>query len=66
MTPRIYTPEEIAKIRVSSLLVADTLAEMAKMIAPGVSTLEWDRKAEEFIRAQGGRGLLYTSAAAAA
>ena len=39
MTPRIYTPEEIAKIRVSSLLVADTLAEMAKMIAPGVSTL---------------------------
>ena len=55
MTPRIYTPEEIAKIRVSSLIVADTLAEMAKMIAPGVSTLELDRKAEEFIRSQGGR-----------
>ena len=53
MSPRIYTQEEIAKISQSALLVGDTLAEMAKMIAPGVKTIELDRRAEEFIRAHG-------------
>lgn len=53
MSPRIYTQGEIAKISQSALLVGDTLAEMAKMIAPGVKTIELDRRAEEFIRANG-------------
>lgn len=54
MTPRVYTEQEIEKIRVSALLVGDTLAEVAKMIAPGVKTIELDRMAEAFIRSKGG------------
>lgn len=44
------TQEEIELIRESSLLVAKTLAEVAKSIRPGISTLELDRLAETFIR----------------
>jgi len=44
------TQEEIELIRTSSLLVAKTLAEVAKAIRPGVTTLELDRIAETFIR----------------
>ncbi len=44
------TQEEIEIIRESSLLVAKTLAEVAKAIRPGVSTLELDKIAETFIR----------------
>jgi methionyl aminopeptidase len=42
--------EEIELIRESSLLVAKTLAEVARLIKPGVSTLAMDKIAEEFIR----------------
>jgi methionyl aminopeptidase len=48
------TNEEIEKIRVSSLLVARTLAEVAKIIRPGITSLELDKIAEEFIRDNGG------------
>ncbi len=41
--------EETELIRVSSLLVGKTLAEVAKRIRPGVSTAELDKVAEEFI-----------------
>jgi len=44
------TREEIELIRKSSLLVGSTLAELAKIITPGVTTLELDALAEEFIR----------------
>ena len=47
------TGEEIERIRKSSLLVGKTLAEVAKKIKPGVSTLELDKLAEEFIRDYG-------------
>ena len=47
------TGEEIEQIRKSSLLVGKTLAEVAKKIKPGVSTLELDKLAEEFIRDHG-------------
>ncbi|MDQ3048819.1 MAG: type I methionyl aminopeptidase [Bacteroidota bacterium] len=43
------TAEEIELIRVSSLLVAKTLAEVAKVIRPGVTTLSLDKVAYEFI-----------------
>jgi len=43
------TKEEIELIRDSSLLVAKTLAEVAKVIKPGVSTLSLDKIAYEFI-----------------
>lgn len=41
--------EEIELIRESSLLVGKTLAEVAKHIEPGISTLELDAIAEKFI-----------------
>ena len=47
------TGEEIERIRKSSLLVGKTLAEIAKKIEPGVSTLTLDKLAEEFIRDHG-------------
>jgi len=42
--------EEIEIIRRNNLLVSKTLAEVAKLIKPGVTTLELDKRAEEFIR----------------
>jgi len=48
------TAEEIEQIRNSSLLVARTLAEVAKNINPGVTSLQLDKIAEEFIRDNGG------------
>jgi len=48
------TEEEIKLIKESSLLVAKTHAEVARFIKPGVSTLDLDKVAEEFIRDHGG------------
>jgi methionyl aminopeptidase len=48
------TDEEIELIRQSSLLVSKTHAEVAKVIRPGITTLELDKIAEEFIRDNGG------------
>ena len=55
MKTKIYykTKEEIELIRESSLLVAKTHAEMAEIIRPGITTLELDKRAEEFIRDNG-------------
>jgi len=47
------TAEEIELLRISNLLVSKALAEVARKIAPGVSTLELDAIAEEFIRDHG-------------
>jgi methionyl aminopeptidase len=49
----LKTDEEIELLRVSNQLVARTLAEIAKLIAPGVSTATLDKIAEEFIRDNG-------------
>jgi methionyl aminopeptidase len=46
----IKTEEEIELIRTSSLLVGKTLAEVARHLGPGVTTLKLDKIAEEFIR----------------
>ncbi|MBE0637563.1 MAG: type I methionyl aminopeptidase [Bacteroidales bacterium] len=46
----LKTEEEIELIRESSLLVGKTLAEVARFIAPGVTTGKLDKIAEEFIR----------------
>lgn len=48
------TNDEIELIRISSLLVSETLAYAASLIKPGITSLEIDRKAEEFIRDNGG------------
>ena len=49
----LKTDEEIELLRISNQIVAKTLAEMAKLIAPGVSTSQLDKIAEEFIRDHG-------------
>ena len=46
----IKSDEEIEVQRESSLLVGKTLAEVAKLVRPGVTTLELDQVAETFIR----------------
>jgi methionyl aminopeptidase len=51
----IKTQEEIELIRESSLLVGKTLAEVAKIIGPGVKTIELDKLAEQFIRDHGAK-----------
>ncbi|MGQ1786938.1 MULTISPECIES: type I methionyl aminopeptidase [unclassified Saccharicrinis] len=50
----LKTDEEIELLRQSNMLVAKTLGEVAKLIKPGVTTLELDKVAEEFIRDNGG------------
>lgn len=46
---------EIEKIRESSIIVSKTLALMAKMLKPGITGLELDAAAEQFILDQGGK-----------
>lgn len=49
----IKSIEEIELIRISSLLVGKTLAEVARHIKPGITTSHLDMIAEEFIRDNG-------------
>lgn len=49
----LKTDEEIELMREANQLVGKTLGEIAKHIAPGVSTLQLDKIAEEFIRDNG-------------
>ena len=49
----LKTDDEIELLRQSNLLVSKTLAELAKIIQPGVTTKELDKVAEQFIRDHG-------------
>lgn len=49
----LKTEDEIQLMRKANQLVGLTLAELAKHIQPGISTLELDKIAEEFIRDHG-------------
>ena len=49
----LKTPEEIELLRKSNILVGKTLAEVAKAIRIGITTLELDKIAEDFIRSNG-------------
>lgn len=49
----LKTDDEIELLRQSNLLVGRTLAEVAKIIKPGVTTKQLDKLAEEFIRDHG-------------
>jgi methionyl aminopeptidase len=49
----VKTPEEIELMRESALVVSRTLGVIAKAIKPGVTTLQLDKLAEEYIRDQG-------------
>ena len=50
---RPKTEEEIALMRENAIIVSKTLAEVGKIVAPGVTTLELNRVAETFIRDHG-------------
>ncbi|MEQ7009494.1 type I methionyl aminopeptidase [Actinopolymorpha sp. B17G11] len=50
---QLKKPEEIALMRKAGLVVADTLAMLRDAVAPGVTTGELDRLAEELIRSRG-------------
>ena len=50
---KVKSAEEIEILRENNLLVSKTLAEVGKLIKPGVTTLELDKVAEEFIRDHG-------------
>ena len=47
------TEEEIELLRENALIVSRTLAEVGKRVAPGVTTLELNRVADDFIRSNG-------------
>lgn len=51
---RLKTEEEIALMRRANLIVAEVLATLRDRVAPGVSTLELDRTAEQCCRDCGG------------
>ncbi len=46
--------EEIEKMRAANLIVVEVMAMLAEQIAPGVTTIELDRMAEELVRTRGG------------
>ncbi len=49
----LKTDDEVELLRKANLLVGDTLAELAKIIEPGVTTKQLDTLAETFIRDNG-------------
>jgi len=50
---KLKSAEEIEILRENNLLVSKTLAEVGKMIKPGVTTAALDKRAEEYIRDHG-------------
>ncbi len=47
------SPREIEQMRRANVLVADVLAELTEMVAPGVTTADLDAEAERLVRAAG-------------
>jgi len=50
----LKTDEEVGLLKESNMLVSRTLAEIASLIRPGITTLYLDNFAEDFIRDNGG------------
>jgi len=51
----VKTDHEVEMLRHSAQLVSKTLAEVASLVGPGVTTYDLDKRAEEFIRDHGGK-----------
>ena len=49
----LKTDEQIEQLREANLVVARTLAEVAKHVAPGVTTNKLNQVADDYIRSQG-------------
>lgn len=47
------SPAEIERMRTANALVAEVLADLARMVAPGVTTLDLDVEAERLVREAG-------------
>jgi methionyl aminopeptidase len=47
------SPAELERMRAANALVADVLAELASMVAPGITTKDLDATAERLVRAGG-------------
>lgn len=52
---QIFTPEQIDSLRKGGAILRDCLQYLKPLAVSGVSTLELDTKAEEFIRGRGGK-----------
>jgi methionyl aminopeptidase len=50
---KIKTEDEIKRLREAGRITAEVLAEIGKMVTPGISTAEIDRQAENLIRCRG-------------
>ncbi len=53
MSIELKTPEQVAMMREAGRIVAETYEVLRPHVAPGVTTLELDRLAEEYIRKRG-------------
>lgn len=51
---QIFTSDEISSLRHAGKILAECLELMGKLVAPGMTTKELDRAAEEFIRSHNG------------
>lgn len=49
----LKSPDEIEKLRISNVIVAEILEEVKEKVKPGISTAELDRHAEELTRKKG-------------
>jgi methionyl aminopeptidase len=47
------SPSELERMRAANALVADVLAELTSMVAPGITTRDLDEAAEQLVRAGG-------------
>ena len=54
-TFQIFTPAEIASLRIAGSILRDCLKEVSALVVPGISTLELDREVEKYILSRGGR-----------
>ncbi len=53
-TVTLKTTEQLEFIKVAGRICADTLSHLSSLTKPGISTLELDKQAEQFIRDNGG------------
>lgn len=53
------TEEEIELMKISAMLVSTTIAEIAKVLKPGVTTMAMDKLANEYINDHGGVASFY-------
>jgi len=51
---QIFSPKQMESLRHAGKILAETLELMGRLVAPGITTKELDRAAEEFIRSHDG------------